>query len=123
MYLSQSNLEDLRNKVENKSGFQIALVPMQSETFLNVKLATDKLYEQLVSEGISVLVDDRKQKPRNKFEVIAFLGIRHRVVISSRSISAKVFEYKDLQTDEFQKILADTAIDFLMQRVFDANNN
>ena len=123
MYLSQSNLEDLRNKVENKSGFQIALVPMQSETFLNVKLATDKLYEQLVNEGISVLVDDRNQKPRNKFEVIAFLRIRHRVVISSRSISAKVFEYKDLQTDEFQKILADTAIDFLMQRVFDANNN
>jgi len=55
--------------------------------------------------------------------VIAFLGIRHRVVISSRSISAKVFEYKDLQTDEFQKISANTAIDFLKQRVFDPNIN
>ena len=69
------------------------------------------------------IVDDRKQKPSNKFEVIAFLGIRHRVVISSRSISAKVYEYKDLQTDEFQKISESTAIDFLKQRVFDANNN
>ena len=92
MYLSQSNIDELRNKVENQSGFQIALVPMQPETFLNVKLATDQLYEQLVSEGLTVLVDDRKQKPRNKFEVFEFLGIRHRVVISSRSISAKVFE-------------------------------
>ena len=123
MYLSQSNIDELRNKVENESGFQIALVPMQSETFLNVKIATDKLYEQLISEGISVLVDDRIQKPRNKFEVIEFLKIRHRVVISSRSISAKVFEYKDLQTDEFEKISEATAIKFLKHRVFDANNN
>ncbi len=123
MYLSQSNIDELRNKVENQSGFQIALVPMQPETFLNVKLATDQLYEQLVSEGLTVLVDDRKQKPRNKFEVIEFLGIRHRVVISSRSISAKVFEYKDLQTDEFEKISQTTALEFLKQRVFDANNN
>ena len=123
MYLSQSNIDELRNKVENKSGFQIALVPMQPEAFLNVQLATDKLYKQLVNEGISVLVDDRNQKPQNKFEVIAFLGIRHRVVISSRSISANVFEYKDLQTDEFQKISQTTAIEFLKQRVFDANNN
>lgn len=123
MYLSQSNIDELRNKVENQSGFQIALVPMQPETFLNVKLATDQLYEQLVSEGLTVLVDDRKQKPRNKFGVIEFLRIRHRVVISSRSISAKVFEYKDLQTDEFEKISQTTALEFLKQRVFDANNN
>ena len=123
MYLSQSNLDELRDKVENQSGFQIALVPMQSETFLNVKLATDQLYEQLISEGFSVLVDDRKQKPRNKFEVIEFLKIRHRVVISSRSISAKVFEYKDLETDEFEKIPQISAIEFLKKRVFDANNN
>ena len=123
MYLSQSNLDELRNKVENESGFQVALVPMQSETFLNVKLATDQLYEQLINEGVSVLVDDRKQKPKNKFKVVEFLGVRHRVVISSRSISAKVYEYKDLQTDEFQKINESTAIDFLKQRVFDANNN
>lgn len=117
MYLSQSNLELLRNRVENESGFQIALIPMQPETFLNVKIATDHLYEQLVNEGISVLVDDRKQKPRNKFEVVEFLQIRHRVVISSRSISAKVFEYKDLKTDEFEKIPESTAIEFLKQKL------
>jgi len=123
MYLSQSNIDELRNKVENGGGFQVAIVPMQSETFLNVKLATEDLYEQLTQVGLSVLVDDRKQKPNNKFEVIEFLKIRHRVVISSRSISAKVFEYKDLETDEFEKIAQTTAIEFLKQRVFDANNN
>ena len=123
MYLSQSNIDELRDKVENNGGFQIALVPMQSETFLNVKLATDQLYQDLLNEGLTVLVDDRKQKPQNKFEVIAFLKIRHRVVISSRSISAKVYEYKDLKTDEFEKISQASAVKFLKQRVFDAHNN
>ncbi|GAA0424595.1 hypothetical protein GCM10009133_36450 [Cocleimonas flava] len=123
MYLSQSNIDELREKVEHGGGFQIALVPMQSETFLNVKLATDQLYQDLINEGLTVLVDDRKQKPQNKFEVIAFLKIHHRVVISSRSISAKVYEYKDLKTDEFEKIPQTSVVEFLKKRVFDAHNN
>ena len=117
VYLSQSNIKELRDKVENNNGFQIALVPMQPSTFLNVKIATDTLYTQLVESGFSVLVDDRGKKPKNIFEVIEFLGIRHRVVISSRSISAGVYEYKDLKTDYFEKVLEQEAKSFLVKRL------
>ena len=117
MYLSQTNIKELRNKVENADGFQIALVPMQPATFLNVKIATDKLYQDLSDAGLTVLVDDRGQKPRNMFKVIEFLGIRHRVVISSRSISAGVYEYKDLQTDYFEKVPEKEITDFLLKVV------
>jgi len=113
MYLSQTNIVQLREIVEKEGGFQIALAPMQPATFLNVKIATDKLYQQLVDSGLKVLVDDRGQKPKNMFEVIEFLGVRHRVVISSRSISAGVYEYRDLQTDDFCKIKEAEAFDFL----------
>jgi len=113
MYLSQTNITQLRESVETDGGFQIALAPMQAATFLNVKIATDRLYQQLVDKGLKVLVDDRGQKPKNMFEVIAFLGIRHRVVISSRSISAGVYEYRDLQTDYFCKIKEADAFEFL----------
>jgi prolyl-tRNA synthetase len=64
-----------------------------------------------------VLVDDRNQKPKNMFKVIEFLGIRHRLVISSRSISAGVYEYKDLLTDEFVKVSETEALAFLQQKV------
>ena len=97
LYLSKTNIKELRHKVEKQSGFQIALVPMQPNTFLNVKIATDALYKSLMNEGFSVLVDDRNKRPKNKFEVIEFLKIQHRIVISSRSISAGVFEYKGTQ--------------------------
>ncbi len=117
MYLSQTNIKELRDKVENKDGFQIALAPMQPATFLDVKCATDRLYLQLSKAGFSVLVDDRGQKPKNMFEVIAFLGIRHRLVISMRSLSAGVLEYKDLQRDEFVKVPKNEILGFLQQHV------
>ena len=117
MYLSQTNIKELRNKVENADGFQIALAPMQPATFLNVITATDKLYQDLSDAGLTVLVDDRGQKPKNMFKVIEFLGIRHRVVISSRSISAGVYEYKDLQTDYFEKVPEKEMTDFLLKAV------
>ena len=114
MYLSTSNIKELRHAVEEQSGFQVALVPMQSNTFLNVKIATDELYKKLTIKGLRVLVDDRNEKPKNKFEVINFLKIQHRVVISSRSISAGVFEYKDLESNDFKKIPEREIIDFLV---------
>ncbi len=117
MYLSQYNLETLRDEVENKDGFQIALAPMQPATFLNVKMATDEIYQSLVKEGLKVLVDDRNRKPKDMFEVIEFLHIEHRVVISSRSISAGVYEYKNLLTDEFVKIPQADIVNFLLNKL------
>jgi len=117
MYLSQSNIQALRKQVEEHNGFQIALVPMQPNTFLNVKIATDALYKKLKEAGFSVLVDDRNKKPKNKFEVIAFLKIQHRVVISSRSISAGVYEYKDLEADYFEKVAESEMLGFLTARL------
>jgi len=96
MYLSQTNINELRKRVEHGGGFQVALAPMQPATFVEVKQASDRLYRDLTEAGLTVLVDDRGQKPKNMFAVISFLGIRHRLVISGRSLSAGVVEYKDL---------------------------
>ncbi len=117
IYLSQSNINALRHQVENKGGFQIALAPMQPATFIEVKEATNTLYRQLLAAGFSVLVDDRGRRPKNMFEVIEFLGIQHRLVISGRSLSAGVCEYKDLHTNEFYKIHLDECFGFLKDRV------
>lgn len=117
MKLSQSNIKKLRQKVEHEGGFQIALAPMQPATFVEVKEASDRLYRELTEAGFSVLLDDRGQRPKNMFEVIAFLGIRHRVVISGRSISAGVYEYKDLIEDVFEKVPESSMVDFLKRRI------
>ena len=114
MYLTQTNINELRERVEQGGGFQVALAPMQPATFAEVKQASDKLYRALIEAGLTVLVDDRGQKPKNMFAVIEFLKIRHRVVISGRSLSAGVVEYKDLQTDHFEKVPLDEIAAFLV---------
>jgi len=118
VYLSKTNIKSLRQKVEQENGFQIALVPMQSNIFLNVHIAIEALYKKLSEAGYSVLVDDRDQKPSNKFKVIEFLNIQHRVVISGRSISAGVYEYKDLLTDYFEKVPEKEIYAFLNNRIY-----
>ncbi len=121
MYLSQSNIDLLRHHVEEEGGFQIAIAPMFPQLFPNVWMAAESLYKELNTAGYSVLLDDRNQRPKNMFEVIEFLGIRHRVVISSRSISANVMEYRDLETDEFYKVVLDSASEFLFDRLLTAS--
>lgn len=117
MYLSQTNIKALRYKVEYEGGFQVAIAPMQPSTYLNVKIASDYLYQQLVEAGYDVLMDDRGEKPKNMFKVISFLDIQHRIVISGRSISAGVFEYKDLKTDEFVKVPGKEMLSFLIEKI------
>jgi len=117
LYLSQSNIDALRHQVENEDGFHFAIAPMFPQLFPNVWMVAESLYKELNSAGYKVLLDDRNQRPKNMFKVIQFLGIRHRVVISSRSISAKVVEYRDLESGEFQKIALDSAARVLQEKL------
>jgi len=117
LYLSQSNIHLLRHHVEKEGGFQVAIAPMFPRLFPNVWMAADSLYKEINSAGYSVLLDDRNQRPKNMFAVIEFLDITHRVVISSRSISAKVMEYRNLKTNEFQKISLSSASVFLFEKL------
>jgi prolyl-tRNA synthetase len=109
MKLSEYTRETLERDVEtakNKGeyAFQLALCPIFPNMFDKVNLVSEQLYKELAQANYRVLLDDRNQKPRNMFQVIAFLGIPHRIVISGRSLEAGVVEYLNLQTNEHQKI-------------------
>ncbi len=55
--------------------------------------AGEKLYEQLCSRGIEVLLDDRKERPGVKFKDADLLGIPVRITIGRR-IKEGIVEYK-----------------------------
>lgn len=76
--------------------------------------AADSLYESLQYLGIEVLYDDRDVRPGEKFADADLIGIPHRVVVSSKTVEAGKFEYKNrtekdtsmLSKDELLKKLA-----------------
>lgn len=53
-----------------------------------------ELYDKLSGKGVSVLWDDRDERPGTKFADADLLGIPHRIVVSPRGLESGKFEYK-----------------------------
>lgn len=66
----------------------------------------DKLYEDLQSQGIEVLYDDRDVRPGEKFADSELMGIPHRVVVSERLAAEQKYEYKQRSSAESEVLTA-----------------
>lgn len=77
---------------ENVAPFKVYLASLGAEAA--VIQATNELYERLTEAGITVLYDDRDERPGAKFADADLMGIPHRVVISAKTLEAKKYEYK-----------------------------
>ncbi len=60
----------------------------------------DALYDELTSQGIDVLYDDRDVRPGQKFADSELLGIPYRVTVSDRLLSTDQYEYTLRATGE-----------------------
>lgn len=71
----------------------------------NVKNEADKLYHELKSKGISVLLDDRVGLTAGeKFADSDLIGIPKRVVVSKKTIAANIYELKNRKTGEVHQV-------------------
>ena len=74
--------------------FNVALVAIDYDSNPDVKKAADEMMSKLEAAGLSVLMDERDERPGVKFKDADLMGMPHRVVISSRSVKDGQFEYK-----------------------------
>lgn len=65
-----------------------------------VKKEADKLYDDLLKSGISVIYDDRDARPGQKFADADLMGIPYRVVISEKTIENNAVELKGRSESE-----------------------
>ena len=65
-----------------------------------VKNQADKLYDDLLESGISVIYDDRDTRPGQKFADAELMGIPHRVVVSDKTLESNSFELKSRTSDD-----------------------
>ena len=64
--------------------FHVAVVPIKYDGAM--KEAADKLYAELTSKGIEVLLDDRNERPGVKFADADLIGYPVRVVIGDKNL-------------------------------------
>lgn len=72
--------------------FQVYLAPLGTDDA--VKIVSDELYNVLTEAGISVLYDDRDERPGAKFADADLLGVPLRVVVSNKTVAANQYEVK-----------------------------
>lgn len=83
--------------------FAVHLVELTS-TNASVRTASEKLYNDLIAQGIEVLWDDRDLRAGEKFAESDLIGIPYRVVVSEKTLEAGTFEVKTRQTAEVSMV-------------------
>lgn len=73
----------------------------------------ESLYKELEDKEITVLYDDRNERPGTKFADAELMGIPHRVVVSERLLKDSVFEYTARQSGQTETLTADLLFDKL----------
>jgi prolyl-tRNA synthetase len=87
--------------------FQVAILPMNMHKSHRVKEVAENLYLELTQAGVSVLFDDRKERPGVMFKDMELIGIPLTLVIGERNLDNDQVEVKNRITDE--KSLLDIA--------------
>ena len=93
--------------------FQIALLPMNMKKSQRVREAVETLYEELVTAGFEVLLDDRPVRPGVMFSEMELIGIPHRVVVGEKNLDRGMLEYKSRRDADSRDIPRDELVDFL----------
>lgn len=84
--------------------FQLVIIPINAHRCEEVKNKAESLYEELISQGIDVLLDDRNERPGVLFADSELIGIPHRLVIGERNLTEGMVEYK-ARTDSESRLI------------------
>ena len=74
--------------------FDVALVAIDYDSNPEVKKHADEICAKLENAGLSVLLDDRDERPGVKFKDMDLIGLPYRLVVSSRTVKDGQCEYK-----------------------------
>ena len=97
--------------------FEACLVPIGYHKNAQVREAADRLYSDLLKEGIDVLMEDRDERPGVLFADMELIGIPHRLVLSERGLAAGTAEYKGRRDEKAQDVALKAVVANLKSRL------
>jgi len=97
--------------------YQVVIIPMNMHKSPMLQEKVEEIYQAMLSQGIEVLVDDRKERPGVMFSDMELIGIPHRIVIGDRSIDSGVAEYKGRADTNTQDVPLDNVVNFVKDKL------
>ena len=80
------------------------------------RVCAEKLYQELTSQGIETLLDDRDERAGIKFKDADLIGIPYRITIG-RDLKDGLVEIKKRKSGELIKVAPDKVFDFLREKL------
>lgn len=102
---------------EAMAPFTIVIVPIGYHRNEAVKTAADLLYEELISEGMDTLLDDRDERPGILLADSELIGIPHRIVIGERGLKEGRVEYQGRRDREASSMDRHAIVTYLKDRL------
>lgn len=97
--------------------FTVVICPIGMHRSEAVKLAANRLHDDLLAAEVDVLLDDRDERPGAMFADWELIGVPHRVVISDRSLKEGQIEYQHRRDSAATQVVADSVTEFLKGRL------
>ena len=98
--------------------FDLVIVPIGMKKSPAVQDAVGQLYSALQQAGISVLLDDRDERPGVMFADMELIGIPHRIVVGERGLKEGTLEYQGRRDAAATVLSMQTAVDFLKSKLW-----
>lgn len=74
--------------------FTVVICPIGMDRSEAVQAAAEKLYADLLAQGVDVLLDDRGERPGAMFADWELIGVPHRITVGERGLKAGQLEYQ-----------------------------
>ena len=91
--------------------FEVAIVIANMKDEIQVDLA-NKLYDELSSLGVEVLLDDRDERAGVKFKDIDLIGIPKRIVVGKKAVEG-IVEYKERLNSDIKELTSNELLELL----------
>lgn len=102
---------------ESISPFQVAITPINYHKSEMVREKANELYNDMLSKGYAVIMDDRNMRPGAMFADMELLGIPHRIVISERGLKSQEMEYKSRTGTDAEVFSVEDADQFIQAKL------
>lgn len=97
--------------------FQVAICPMNMHKSDRLVEAVEKVYQDLLSAGVEVLLDDRKVRAGFMFSDMELIGVPHRIVIGDRGLDTGTVEYQGRMDKESQDVAFADIVSFIKAKL------
>ncbi|NSW91604.1 MAG: proline--tRNA ligase [Firmicutes bacterium] len=89
--------------------YHAIVIPVNQSNKVQVDIA-ERIYAQLISEGVEVLIDDRDERPGVKFKDADLIGIPIRITVGRRA-GEGIVEYKMRKSKDVREIKIEHIVD------------